>query len=109
MTDRNGRYKHFIPDIGLSIEKNTSNVPNDGRYHVVKAGIVIQSYRSRKLAEEKFRQLLAESGYKPELSPSKPINPLDESTERYFASKDIFWVEGPKSLKKGGKGGRGGV
>jgi hypothetical protein len=110
MRDKHERYKHFIPNLDLSIERNTANVPNDGRFHIVKVGTVVQSFRSRKLAEEKFRQLLAESGFKPELPPhSDKINPLDESTERYFMAKNIFWAEGPISRKKGGRGGRGGV
>jgi len=106
---RGERYRHFVPAISLSIEKNTGNVPNDGKFYLVKAGMVIQSFRSRRLAEERFRQMLVESGYRPEWKPSKSINPLDESMERFFTSKEVFWAEGPKSMKKGGKGGRGGV
>lgn len=109
MKDRNERYRHFIPKIDLSIEKNTSNVPNDGRFHIVKAGRVIQSFRSRKLAEERFRQVLAESGFKPEPPRPEQINPVDESMERYAMAKDMFWAEGPKYRKTGGRGGRGGV
>ena len=102
-------YRHFLPKISLSIEKNTGNVPNDGRFHIVKAGTVIQSFRSRKLAEKKFRQLITESGFKPELTHIEPVNPLDESLERYVIAKEIFWAEGPKYRKRGGRGGRGGV
>ena len=110
MKDRNETYRHFIPKIGLSIERNTGNVPNDGRFHVIKAGRVVQSFRSRRLAEERFRQLLAESGFKSELPPHvERVNPLDESAERYAMAKDIFWAEGPKYRTKGGRGGRGGI
>lgn len=31
-------YKHYIPDIGLSIEKNTENVPQDGKYYLLRDG-----------------------------------------------------------------------
>ena len=109
MKDKNERYKQFIPAIDLSIEKNTGNVPSDGKFHIVKGGKVIHSFRNRKLAEEKFKQLLAESGFKPVQTHTAQINPLDESMERYAMAKDIFWAEGPKYRKKGGRGGRGGV
>ncbi len=29
-------YKHYIPDIGLSIEKNTKNIPQDGKYYLLR-------------------------------------------------------------------------
>lgn len=91
MKDRNESYKHFIPKIGLSIERNTGHVPSDGRFHIVKVGKVVQSFRSRKLAEERFKQLLAESGFKPEPPlDAERINPLDESIERYAMAKDVF-------------------
>ncbi|MBI2831128.1 MAG: hypothetical protein HYX79_02600 [Chloroflexi bacterium] len=81
-------------------------MPNDGKFHVIKEGKIIESFRSKKLAEEKFKQLLAETGFKPEPLRAQP---LDESDERYVLEKDIFWAEGPKYKKKGGRGGRGGV
>jgi len=102
-------YKHYIPELNLSIEKNTENVPDDGRFHVVKAGKIIKSFSSRKLAEKKFKQLLEESGFKPEQKHTQQTNPSDEAIERYLISKAIFWAEGPKYKKKGGRGGRGGV
>jgi hypothetical protein len=109
MGNSGGRYKHFIPTIDLSIEKNTGSVPNDGKFHIVKGGEVIHSFRNRKLAEEKFKQLLAESGFKPAQTHTPKVDPLDESLERYAMAKDIFWAEGPKYRKGGGRGGRGGV
>ena len=109
MKDRDRSYKHFIPKLELSIERNTVNVPNDGRFYVVKAGKVLQNFRSRKLAEEKFRELVKESGFKPEEQPTEKMNPIDEAAERYAMAKDIFWAEGPKYRGKGGRGGRGGV
>lgn len=109
MKNDSGRYKHFISKIDLSIEKNTGNVPHDGKFHIVKEGGVIHSFRNRKLAEEKFKQLLTESGFKPVQTHPAKVNPLDESLERYAMAKDIFWAEGPKYRKGGGRWGRGGV
>ena len=28
-------YRHYIPDLDLSIEKNTENVPQDGKYYLL--------------------------------------------------------------------------
>lgn len=108
MKDDNEIYRHYVPNIGLSVERNTDNVPDDGRFHIVKGKKVIQSFRSRKLAEEKFRQLLKESGFKPKPAPIEST-PLSESVERYAIAKAIFWAEGPKYRRKSGRGGRGGV
>ena len=51
-----------------------------------------------KKAEQKFYQLLDESGYKPP-QPDKPDNPAEEAMERYMQAKEIFWAEGPKKIK----------
>ena len=102
-------YRHYIPEIDLSIERNTSKVPSDGRFHIVKMGVIIQSCRTRKLAEETFKHLVKESGFKPETPNTTQMNPADEAAERYAIAKDIFWAEGPKYRSRGGRGGRGGV
>lgn len=102
-------YKHFIPKLDLSIEKGTSRVPSDGRFHLLKSGKIVESFRSRKLAELKFRQLVGESGYRPETPKTQPMNTADEYLEHYAMTKDVFWAEGPKYGRGGGRGGRGGV
>jgi hypothetical protein len=109
MKKQNETYRQFIPEIDLSIERNTSKVPPDGRFHIVKSGRIIESFRSRKRAEERFRQLVAEEGFKPKIPQGEQVSPLDESIERYTMAKDVFWAEGPKYRKTGGRGGRGGV
>ena len=107
MRDRGSSYRHFIPQLNLSIERNTLKVPNDGRFYLIRDGCIIDSFRSIKKAEERFRQLAKESGFKPEVA--EPISSADESIERYQMAKDLFWSEGPKYARKGGRGGRGGV
>jgi hypothetical protein len=102
-------YRHLIPELDLSIERNTSKVPADGKFHIVKSGVIMQSFRSRKLAEERFRQLVTESGFKPKTPESTEVSLINESIERYSMAKDIFWAEGPKYRSRGGRGGRGGV
>ena len=103
-----GAYRHFIPQLTLSIERNTLNVPNDGRFYLIRDGCIIDSFQSIKKAEERFRQLVKETGFKPEVA-EQPGSAIDESMQRYQMAKDLFWAEGPKYKRKGGKGGRGGV
>lgn len=109
MKKQSGAYRHFIPKLALAIERGTSRVPPDGKFHIVKSGRIVQSFRSRKLAEERFRELVTESGFKPEVADAEQTGRLDESVERYLLAKAIFWAEGPKYKGKGGRGGRGGV
>jgi hypothetical protein len=102
-------YKHYIPYLNLSIERYSSRVPNDGKYYVILAGEIIGKYPSRKKAEEKFYNLVKQSGYKPNPNVGKALDATDEAMEEYALSKDIFWAEGPKRRQKGGRGGRGGI
>lgn len=112
MSARDNTYKHFVPGIDLAIERYTINVPNDGKYYITKGGKAVQGFRSMKQAEERFTQLLDESGFKRKPMELKKANPVEESVERILSAKKIFWAEGPKRRNKygkGGKGGRGGV
>ena len=56
-------YRHYIPDLGLSIEKNTANVPQDGKYYLVRNGQILKGFGTLRKAEMAFKKLLAESGY----------------------------------------------
>lgn len=109
MKSEGGYYKHYIPDINLSIEKGTDKVPSDGKYHIVRDGHIIDSFKFRMQAEGKFKKLIEASGYKPSISQKIKLDPGDETVERYLISKAIFWAEGPKYKDKRGKGGRGGI
>jgi hypothetical protein len=104
-----GTYRHFIPELSISIERNTARVPNDGKFYILRDGEVIDTFRIIARAEARFRQLLKESGYKPEVSPTKPRSVVDEKLERYLDAKDLYWAESYKYRAKGGKGGCGGV
>ena len=102
LKNQSNNYKHSIPDLELSIERNTSQVPADGKFHVIYKGNIIASYSSRRKAEETFHQIVKESGYKPEPISEKSSEP--NVNERYLLSKDLFWAEGPKYRSKGGRG-----
>lgn len=104
-----GFYKHYIPDLELSIERNTANIPADGLYYVVKAGNVLGKYRSLKKAEEVFQAMVKESGHKPETQEVKTRTASELSIEHYLDGKDLYWAESYRFRGKGGRGGRGGV
>ena len=58
-------YRQAIPDLNLSIERETGQVPSDGKYHVVRDGTVLESFRLLKQAQEHFKKIVKESNYKP--------------------------------------------
>lgn len=101
-------YKRYIPNIHLSIEKSTDNVPDDGKYYILKDSEIIFNSRSLKKADEYFNELVKKSGFKPNKNVINKQSPSQESIERYLDAKAVFYAIGP-IRKKGGRGGRGGV
>jgi len=102
-------YKHYIPDLKLSIEKNTNNVPNNNYYYVLKDGIIIEKQRTLKKAKELFEKLVTESGFKPQIRNREIKDTHDYELDKYFLAKEIYWANSHKYRGKGGQGGRGGV
>jgi hypothetical protein len=54
-----------LPDLALSIERFTENVPADGRGHLLKAGETMGRFRSLKAAQAAWREIVRESDWKP--------------------------------------------
>lgn len=106
MAGQEESYKQYIPDIELSIEKNTGNIPQDNKYYLIHKGKIIESFKTLKLAEVKFKEKVKEIGYKPKPVEKRAKSAAELNIETYLDSKDIFWAEGP--IRRGGKGGRGG-
>ena len=104
-----GNYKHYIPDLKLSIEKNTNNVPSNNYYYVIRDGEIIEKYRTLKKAKELFDKMVKESGYKPKFDNSAQKDMYDSKLDQYFYAKEVYWAESYKYRGKSGKGGRGGV
>ena len=101
-------YRQFIPDMELSVERGTDSVPRDGKYHVLKSGRDLGSFRVLKQAQTLFKQVLNESEYQPP-PPPEGKSASEMLTDRYLESKDLYWADSHKFLSGGGKGGRGGV
>ena len=101
-------YRQSIPDLNLSIERATEAVPDDGKYHVLRSGELLGSYRILKRAQEVFRRVVQESGYAPKPSDSGKTA-SEMLTDRYMEAKDLYWSDSHKHRGGGGRGGRGGV
>lgn len=102
-------YRHYIPELGLSIEKNTTSVPQDGKYYLLRDGKVVKAFRTLRKAEVAFREALAETGYTPRPVEKQAKSAAEQDIERYLDAKDLYWAESYKYRGKGGKGGCGGV
>jgi hypothetical protein len=101
-------YRQTLPDLDLSIERATESTPDTSKYHVIRSGEVVSSYRFLREAKKTFRKIVEESGYSPPpVSPGKSHSEM--MTERYMESKEIYWANSHKYRAGGGRGGRGGV
>ena len=58
-------YLQVLPDLQLSIERSTKNVPDDGQYHVLRGGTEVGRFSSLKAAQAAWRTIVRESGWKP--------------------------------------------
>ena len=102
-------YRQYIPGFDISIEKNTTSVPRDGKYYLVRDGQILKAFRSLKKAEVVFKEALTEAGYTPRPVEKQAKSAAEQDVERYLDAKDLYWAESHKYCGKGGKGGRGGV
>ncbi len=101
-------YRQSIHELDLSIERATDAAPDDGKYYVIRSGQVLGSYGTLKRAQEVFRRVVQESGYKPAPTDSGKT-PSEMLTDRYMEAKDLYWANSHKHRSGGGRGGRGGV
>ena len=58
-------YRQTLPALKLSIERHTDAVPHDGRWYLLRDGAELGSYRSLKAAQEAWREVVAQSDWKP--------------------------------------------
>ena len=101
-------YKQEIPDLELAIERATDNVPPDRKYYVLRHGVIVDSFPNLKKAQALFRQIVEESGYKPE-PPKTQMNRDQAAIQHFLESKELYWADSHRHRSGGGRGGRGGV
>ena len=102
-------YKHYIPDLKLSIERNTRDVPNDNYYYVVRDCKILDKSRTLKKAKVIFDNIVKESGFRPKIERDGSKDIKDYALDKYFLAKEVYWAESYKHRGRGGKGGRGGI
>jgi hypothetical protein len=99
------RYRQGIQAIDLFIERGTERVPADRRYHLVRQGTIVASFRTLRGAQRCYRQLLEASGYVPApqagLSADEQIR--HENLERDLLRSASFWAESHRYSGGGGK------
>ncbi len=93
-------FRYTAVGSGLSVEKSTLNVPDDGRYYLLDEGRVLAAFSSKKQAVDRFRELLKEQDYHPpDFEPEKPnVSELD--IEEYFYAKEMYWGKSHKYADK---------
>jgi hypothetical protein len=105
------RFERTIKGLGISLERGTEAVPDDGRYHVVQGGKVEYSSGNKSIAEA-YLELLREQVVQahPELVDPRTVLAKESSF------RDILGVRGAgrerarsQQEARGGKGGRSGV
>ena len=96
-------YRQFIPDLALSIERATGEVPDDGKYHVLHDGASVGAFRSLKAAQVEFRRIVEESGYRP-APPDSGKTTSEMMTDRYMEAKDLYWASSHRYRQRGGQG-----
>jgi hypothetical protein len=109
-------FKQELPRIGLSLEKGTQDVPDDGRYYVLVDGEIKFSSSSKKKASDHYLvlrdALLKESGRSLELAEVDPEETRRREREHYqmqAVRSESFERRMRLGWSKGGRGGRGGV
>ncbi len=90
------QYVQRLPALGLSIERNTPSVSPDGRWHLIRDGIEIDSYRSLKAAQTAWREIVAASDWTPPDSVQRSPREMLEA-ERWAHDRDArneYWHSG---------------
>lgn len=81
-------YRQTLPDLELSLERFTENVPSDGGWYLLRAGQQLGRFRSRKEAMEAWRGVLDEAGWQAPERPSASSDALmREASERWSRNR----------------------
>ncbi len=95
-------FRQAVPDIDLSLERNSHRVASDGSYYVLLRGEIKGKFRSKAKALELYRALLESSGYTPPVEDSQPTR--NEAVEGYLDTLEDYWSQSYKHARRGGKG-----
>lgn len=108
-------YRQQLPEKGLSVERGTSSVPDDGRFHVILQGQLQFSSSSEREALNEYRRL-RDSLAEPSDRPRIPEKSITEAIRKAAADNEAraFLAQSSrekraKATRRGGPGGSGGV
>jgi hypothetical protein len=81
-------YKQQLPAIGLSLERSTPSVPDDGAYYLLRDGKRLGRYRSLSAAKIAWDEAVATSGWSPTKRQLDPVEvALRERSERWSRNR----------------------
>ena len=99
---RSAPYRQAVPAIGLSLERSTGRVPDDGCYYVLLRGELKGRHRTLKPAKIQYKDLLAASGWEPARTTGGSA-PVNEAVERYMDQLETYWGASHTHSRRGGK------
>lgn len=81
-------YRQTQPAVGLSLERSTDAVPDDGAYYLVENGEIIGRYRSLKAAKAAWDDALTTTGWAPTKAEVNPHEvQMRERRERWARNR----------------------
>lgn len=87
-------FKMLADGLDISLQQYTSDVPNDGKYYLLRGKEIIKSYRGKSQAIKAFRTYLKEVGYAPPES-KKDMDAKDllnaEKDDIEFYRSEMYW------------------
>ncbi len=95
-------YRQSVPAAGLSLERATPRVPDDGSYYVILGDDVKGKFRMKRDAVALYQALLKESGYTPPQQGQSFSR--DASVETYLDEMESYWSDSHRFQRRGGKG-----
>lgn len=88
------RFFQSFPVAGISLERATENVPDDGRFHLLVNGKIIGSFRSEKQAQGCYQEL--RHAYVSEHTIEKVKANFNEVMQRELetlTNKELLWTD----------------
>jgi hypothetical protein len=89
---------------GVSLERGTTGVPEDGRWHVVRGGTIVSSYRTLTAAQAAYAREVSVSGWIPSKRSAHRVDVAALAADEALARAEEFWGAAHSFRRKGGKG-----
>ena len=89
------------PDAGVGIHRLTPDVPADGRYYLVRDGVVVKGFRGLAAARAAYRVTLDEMGWVPKPREVEKFDPASLEIERFFEEHEAYWSQSSSFAGKG--------